>query len=200
MTSLCLAMTLLLAAGCGGDDDGDDDGTADAGAEAISCTTYCATIKTNCTGANAQYMSDVHCMASCEALPVGVAGTTAGNSQQCRGYHANAAAGSAANAELHCVHAGPGGAGACGTNCEGFCAIALEECTGATEAFDDAAECATACATFDTAEKYDIGDTSGNTFACRLYHLTVATELPMPHCAHITTLSTMGTCGIGSPP
>ena len=42
-------------------------------------------------------------------------------------------------------------------------------------------------------EPYDAGDVAGNTFACRLYHLTVATTLPDAHCPHIQPTS--ATCG-----
>ena len=40
---------------------------------------------------------------------------------------------------------------------------------------------------FDDSEKYDAGDSSGNTLACRLYHLTVAATdagSAATHCPH----------------
>jgi hypothetical protein len=171
MRSLCVAFGLCLALiACGGDDDGG--GGKD-------CDAYCTTIMANCTGGNAQYGDVAQCKASCEALSDGEEGAMAGNSAACRTYHAGAAE---MDPVTHCVHAGPGGAGACGANCEGFCTIALEECP---DAFDSAADCATKCAAYDATVKYEISQTGGDTLACRLYHLTVATTMPAPHCTHI---------------
>jgi hypothetical protein len=85
--------------------------TADPTGAELSCDAYCASIATNCTGANTQYGMLDFCMASCESFPVGAATDTSGNTLGCRTYHAGAAAGDPA---VHCVHAGPGGAGVCG--------------------------------------------------------------------------------------
>lgn len=57
---------------------------------------------------------------------------------------------------------------------------------------DDAA-CMTACADLSDAEPFDAGDRGGDTLACRLDHLTVATEDPVDHCPHILPKSS--TCG-----
>lgn len=149
------------------------------------CQTYCDTIAANCTDANTQYASMEACMGACAAFDLGTAADTSGNTVGCRTYHAGAAA---MDAAVHCVHAGPGGAGACGTNCEGFCAIAKAACTGANQQFADDAECATACAAFDDTEPYDATDAAGATLACHLYHLTVASSDAASadtHCGHI---------------
>lgn len=149
------------------------------------CQTYCDTIMANCTGENAQYASAESCMGACAAFDVGTAADTSGNTVGCRSYHAGAAE---ADAATHCVHAGPGGAGACGTNCEGFCAIAASACTDANQQFADDAACMTACMAFDDSEPYDASDAAGATLACHLYHLTVAaTDAASAdtHCGHI---------------
>lgn len=149
------------------------------GGGALSCADYCATIATSCTGAETQWGNLEFCMASCAAFPPGTAADTTTNTLGCRTYHAGAAAGDPAT---HCVHAGPGGANACGSNCEGFCAIGMAACP---DKWADAAACMTACAGFDDSEKYDATDIAGNTLACRLYHATAASVDAATHCGHI---------------
>jgi hypothetical protein len=87
-------------------------GTAGAaGASAgLSCTAYCATIATNCTGANEQYDNENECVTECASWPVGTPIDQAGDTLGCHNYHAGAAA---ADPGLHCPHAGPTGGGVC---------------------------------------------------------------------------------------
>ncbi len=154
-------------------------GAATTGGEALGCDAYCATIATSCTGTQTQYGSKDTCLATCAAFPPGTPADTSGNSLGCRTYHAGAAA---QDPMTHCTHAGPGGDGVCGGNCESFCVIAADACP---DAWPDDAACQTACATFAPEEKYDATDIAGNTFACRLYHLTAAAFDPATHCGHI---------------
>lgn len=166
---------------------GDDAGPGtDAGPAATpSCTAYCAAITANCTGANAQYTDLASCLANCDAFPVGTAADMSGNTLGCRTYHAGAAAG--AGATTHCSHAGPSGDGVCGTNCEGYCNLALANCTGADELYADAAACATACGAITDDVTYTTAATAGDSLACRIYHLsaaaTDATSATL-HCPH----------------
>ena len=51
----------------------------------------------------------------------------------------------------------------------------------------------TACAAFPTTPAYNAGVTGGDSFACRLYHLTAASGDPVTHCPHIKP--TGGPCG-----
>lgn len=143
------------------------------------CAGYCELITANCGGDFTQYGAPATCLSSCEAFAPGVEGDMAGNTLACRTYHAGAAA---MADDVHCTHAGPGGDGACGTNCEGFCAIAADACP---EAWPDIDSCLTACLGFPAEEKYDATDVGGNTLACRLYHVTAATVDPVTHCGHI---------------
>ncbi len=147
-----------------------------------TCTSYCNVIETNCTGTNDQYVSTAACLESCSPIPDGTAADTGGNTVGCRTYHAGAAM---ADPATHCPHAGPGGAGACGGNCEGFCTIALGVCTGANQVYATLNQCLTECAMFPTAPAYNTSTTSGNSFACRMYHLTAASLDPVGHCPHI---------------
>lgn len=154
-------------------------GDATTGGDALSCESYCATISAHCTGEHAQYGTAETCLATCAAFPPGLPADTGGNTLGCRTYHAGAAADMP---EVHCTHAGPGGNGVCGGNCESFCSVAAAVCP---DAWPDDAACQTACGTFSPDESYDATDVMGNTFACRLYHLTAAALDPATHCAHI---------------
>jgi hypothetical protein len=191
------ALFALSFAACG-DDDGGDGTTIDAptsidapdgtdGAAAPSCTDYCTTIATNCTGANLMYGTAGDCAATCTHFPPGTVGMMATNTLGCRLYHAGAAAG---NANLHCRHAGPGGDGACGANCEGFCTIVLGACTGANQQYGGSMQtCMSSCAQFSTTPDYSATVMSGNSFACRLYHATAAASNPGLHCSHTAVTS-----------
>lgn len=80
-----------------------------------TCLTYCTQLTTNCSGVNAQYENMADCMDYCGSAgwTVGAETDTAGNTLGCRIYHGGVPA--ASNAAEHCPHAGPGGAGVCGT-------------------------------------------------------------------------------------
>ena len=168
------APTTGVAASSGGEASSGDDTSA-----AVDCDAYCDRIGLNCTGDFTQYGSRETCMTSCAAFAPGSPGDMSGNNLACRHYHAGLAA--MVN-DVHCTHAGPGGDTACGSNCEGFCAIAGRYCP---EAWADTAACIAACVTFPADEHYDANDVSGNSFACRLYHVTAASLDPTTHCSHI---------------
>ena len=174
-----LAASFALLAACGGDDGGPD-------AAPATCESYCDAILQNCVGAEAQYTNRDTCLDTCAAYDQGAPGAMSGNSLECRAYHAGQALG---DPTTHCVHAGPGGAGTCGSNCEGLCAIVIDSCTGTNEVYASEQECLTACADFTDTEKYDASDRAGNTLACRLYHATVATGDPVTHCEHTLPVS-----------
>ena len=80
-----------------------------------TCMTYCTQLTTNCTGLNAQYENMADCMDYCgeAGWTVGAETDTAGNTLGCRIYHGGGPA--ASNPAEHCPHAGPSGAGICGT-------------------------------------------------------------------------------------
>ncbi|SFF10783.1 hypothetical protein SAMN02745121_06968 [Nannocystis exedens] len=144
---------------------------------------------TNCLGPQAQYPNADSCNRACASFPAGARGDVSGNSYACRRYHTDAAA---MDAPTHCVHAGPSGGGACGDNCDGFCAIAVSICPGEHPSVD---ACLAACAGFPDDEEFDVGDVAGDTLACRLYHLTVAATGEADaatHCPH--TVQDSQTC------
>lgn len=177
------ALSLLFAA-CGGGDGGTDAAASpDAFAAPPSCEAYCASVMSACTADAAQYGSMDACLGSCAALELGTAADFTGDTIGCRMHHAAEAA--EGNTE-HCDHAGPMGAGECGENCEGFCAIAVHTCTGANEVWASVADCMTDCAMIDDSVEYNALVQDGNSLACRMYHLTMASEPGNAHhCDHI---------------
>jgi hypothetical protein len=197
MRALAFTCAIAMAAcGSGGGDafdadltpDGTPQGPADA-AGPLSCAAYCARMESACVGANAQYGSLANCMDSCATWDFGSQGEMTNNTLGCRTYHAGAAIG---NASLHCRHAGPGGDGACGTNCQGLCGIVIDVCTGANEVYGTLSECTTACSGFPALPPYNAAEQSGDSLACRLYHATAAASDPDGHCAH--TADASSTC------
>jgi hypothetical protein len=167
-------------------DSGDKDTgpTVDAGTP--SCTDYCTTIMTACTGGNAQYKSEADCKKVCPYLTVGTLADTTGNTLGCRAYRLGLAANDAGG---NCLGAGPYGGGLCGTRCESFCDIAMPACPlDGGGPFAARSDCTTACAAYiysDAGEIPGSGPGSGNTLNCREYHLQNAISTPVPHCGHI---------------
>jgi len=172
--------------GSGGAGTGGTGGTGGAGGgmATLDCNTYCSAIMANCSGMNAQYGDMAACMGACGAFEVGKAADTSGNTLGCRIYHGGAPA--KGEPTVHCEHAGPGGADTCGSDCEGFCAIATKTCP--TE-HPSVAECMTTCMGFTDDKPYNASVTSGDSLACRLYHLTVATLDDATHCPHTAAMS-----------
>lgn len=156
---------------------------ADCSVAPSSCETYCNTIQSNCTGANAQYPDKATCLATCAAIPAGTLGDMEGNSVACRTYHSGAAQ---MDSAAHCVHAGPSGGGICGDYCESFCAVVPLVCP---DVYLTAKECMFECSMFPNGEPYDASDTTGDTLACRFYHATIASVDPAAHCSHINEAS-----------
>jgi hypothetical protein len=148
------------------------------------CTDYCSTIQTACMGSNQQYPSVVECLHSCAGLPRTDA--VSSNTIACRLAHAGFA--QTIDPVVHCPHAGPAGDGVCGTNCESFCSLASTACPAIYQQF--APDCMTACNNFMmTPPRYTTAAVTGNTFACRMYHLTLAAVDPITHCPHIKVMS-----------
>jgi hypothetical protein len=84
-----------------------------------------------------------------------------------------------------CGAAGPTGNGVCGAECESFCGLAMDLCTGELAQWPDVPSCITDCMQFPTDAMYNASVTEGDSYACRVYHLTVASLDPDVHCPHI---------------
>jgi hypothetical protein len=169
----------------------------------LDCTTYCTHLASDCTGTSAQ-LSAANCMGACAAIPPGAATDTSGNTLGCRNYHLQNIEVRGMSATLHCPHAGPIGAlagdtaGTCGTSaCDDWCAMQTKVCgtdavpvAGVTNRYTDLAACKTACMGFTKTPEPNATITGGgNTFACRVYHLTNAAAQTAAtgtnaHCGH----------------
>ena len=173
-------------------------GTTDAGAAGneggtggAGCQAYCDTIMANCTSTtdpdsglpvgNQQYTNMNNCLNSCKAMPAGTSADTMGNTLGCRTYHAGLAK---SDPVTHCPHAGPGGDSVCGSDCDGFCQIAMMYCTAANMAavYSSLQDCQTQCAAFPGTVKFNIGVQDGSSVACLLYHSQEASSVPPDHC------------------
>jgi hypothetical protein len=178
-----------MSTGCGsGNDSGGGGSAGSTGSTSMteSCNDYCSAVMTNCKGAEAQYSGMDQCKNSCAAFPAGKAGDQAGDSVQCRAYHANAAA---MDAATHCPHAGPGGGdGVCGAACDGFCDIAMKYCTAENMAkvYDTRTACETDCKSKNAnAGGFNASDASlqeGASQSCLLYHVQEGSVVPADHC------------------
>jgi hypothetical protein len=192
----------------------------------LDCSTYCSTISTSCTGANTQYADASHCMATCNKFAMGNSSDTGGqNTLGCRLYHAQNAMLNGMP-EVYCPNAGPAGSAistanpqpaVCGDACTGFCTLEISIC-GSLDApistvpaqYQNMATCMTACggATigFNKSKPLVTGATnsSGDSLACRLYHITNAaiSGNAAVHCPHTGPNggTSAATCMIGTPP
>jgi hypothetical protein len=160
---------------------------------------YCNTLDYNCgnnngTGPTAQFGSRAQCMVWAAGLPntgaeADARASNGANSLGCREYHAQAARGDSA---LHCSHAGPSGGGVCGSFFEAWTSLLkAAPCADTAQISDLVAAVGLIKANTLIPEmaagatgKYNIAfDTSGNTQACRIYHLGVASTAT-DHCPH----------------
>jgi hypothetical protein len=161
------------------------------GTPGVTCASYCADITSACSGANQQWPNAAGCEEACAAFAPGTPGDTSMDTLECRAYHAGVAG--TTEPEVHCIHAGPLGSGVdagngCGTDrCMAFCRIAQEVCGAeATYSFENEDDCRTQCADYVDDVDFTTNETSGDTLACRMYHLTAALGDPAVHCGHLS--------------
>lgn len=209
MRTLFITLALVGFAGCGDDGAKAADAAVDSPAVvlplALDCTTYCTHLAADCTDANAQ-ITAANCMGTCAAFPLGTQADTSMNTLGCRNYHLQNIEVRNMSAATHCAHAGPIGGlagaatGVCGNACDAFCAADAKICgtdaapvtiggTEVTNRYADAAACMAACTGFTKTPEASPTVTSGNTFACRIYHLTNAAAQTTAagintHCGH----------------
>jgi len=123
----------------------------------------------------------------------GTGGATAGAGGSTAGAGGSSAGGGASGA------AGSGGGASASKDCTTFCADEMTTCTfgaAAPAAYTDLAACQTACGAYTTGDVgvYPAGPTSGNTYACRRWHLSKAATVSgtdkSDHCQHTKQTST----------
>src|SRR5262249_20868755 len=144
----------------------------------LTCDAYCTEVQANCTGDHAQYSTADACQGICKTWMAGTAADTSGNTLGCHLYHGGGPA--KIDPATHCEHGGPLGGATCGTSeCDNFCEAAVAVCGGqGTPPYKDKASCMTSCMNFPdtTAVPFNAAATSGDSLACRMYHLTVASS------------------------
>lgn len=161
--------------------------------EPTLCESYCDDIMESCTGAQAQYRDLAQCLTICSMLPEGKLGEVDENTVACRAkYVGDARYGSGTELEAYCRRGGPGGAGYCGSNCEGYCSLMMQVCSGSDVGvyqFESEADCMETCETLPSADSgYSATNpliADGNHVECRLFHVTSGAMLdPEEHCEH----------------
>jgi hypothetical protein len=187
----------------------------DAGAIDVGvCSTYCATIMKNCTGANQQYIDLAGCMRICRYIPVGMPTDSSVETVGCKLNIARAANGDATTVRTNCLKAGPVSYDSCGDDCSLYCTAALDVCkppgyTGPAlyKSHDD---CMTICAQFNRAVDFNAPGTFGasympgatpethDTFECRAYYL-YSDVLGANMVAACNYAGNGGNCGLGVP-
>ena len=158
--------------------------------EASLCERYCDQVATACTGENEQYASLDACLAVCSRIDPGSPGDITGNTIECRLARAQLAQRTGEPGD-YCYSAGPGGAGVCGTDCEGFCAVMAQTCPQ----MGSFGECVPQCNMVPNLSgppdniTYNTTVQEGNSVQCRLFHVTAATLDPIAHCIHAAGLA-----------
>jgi hypothetical protein len=172
--------------------------TGGAPAELTLCERYCESAMTNCTGNFKLYFSTAECLTTCAVLPEGAEGDKNVNTVQCRLRSADLA-GKIGEPDVNCPAAGPGGDGKCGSNCEGFCSMALSACSAFFAELPtdfDPAKCEEFCeASLPDKHGFDIRQDEGNSVQCRIYHSSASTIDPDTHCRHVAGI---GPCAMAS--
>lgn len=185
------------ASGAGGGamalpDAGEFEDAAEASPTETLCDAYCREVMDRCTGEHQQYLDSLQCQRVCSLLTPGELGEDSGNTVACRlKYAGKARYAAGTELEAYCRQAGPGGDGACGSNCNSFCRLMTQVCTAdvGIHHFASMGDCESTCQAlpvsdvpYSTAssEVYD-----GNHVQCRLFHVTSAAMLdPEEHCEH----------------
>jgi len=158
-----------------------------------ACTQYCDSIANTCVQANAQYQDAESCKATCALLPPGDSAEPVGNTVACRFETLEQAKDTGAVDSL-CPAAGPAGFDdasqqVCGDRCNTYCDLMKTICSGKADiAALDLETCLTECSKVTDNPAFDPtnGDIKDHddSIQCRLWHLSVATTAPDPHCAH----------------
>ncbi|MEY4548422.1 MAG: hypothetical protein RL685_4617 [Pseudomonadota bacterium] len=152
------------------------------------CWDYCDALETNCTGFSRVYENRDTCMATCKLIgndPGDEVAATA-NTLSCRLDKL-----SARRIESNeCPLVGPGGNGACGSNCQALCALRSQLCSDADPGIGDGTQVIAECES-DCAALYDRGDmdasgvdVGGDSVQCRLLHISRAALHPEQAAQH----------------
>ncbi len=133
------------------------------------CQTYCSSVQTACTGANAQYESVDECLQVCSSgagIPAGTTGDTSTNTVGCRITYAKAALD---DPDSNCLYAGVSGGNQCGSWCDVLCHLKQHNCAGSVQ---NIGTCLVECKVLST--DGTLGDLDGDTVQCRIEHSRLA--------------------------
>ncbi len=173
--------------GNGGSGGGGMGGTSGAGGSPplSLCEQYCNRVETSCVDAIRQYASRESCLAVCALLDPGEPGVVTGNTVRCRLNQAQFAS-STGEPGMYCFAAGPGGAGICGEDCEGYCTLMSAKCTQLGTYSECLEDCEDVPDLSQPPEnlRFNANIDEGDSLQCRLYHVSAATLDPVLHCPH----------------
>jgi len=147
------------------------------------CKDYCAVVMEACKGEDAVYATLGQCLGVCALLDLGDPEEPRGNTVACR---ADQAKNALTEPQGYCRSAGPGGNGACGSDCEAYCQVFPKTCKDKYE-YSSTEQCLTTCGALTEQNSYNIDDDhdhKGDTVECRLVHTASATVDPVKHCPH----------------
>ena len=167
------------------------------------CSDYCHIVDNACDDDKLRvYENDTQCMEVCSKLAPGNVSEQTGDTVGCRKTHAYNAL--LVAADTHCPHAGPGGAGVCGSDCPAYCKLFRAGCadvfaTAFGMANDANSKCETGCRALigDDPLKYSVADakaSNGNPLSCRLLNAARALEKPEQAAMFCPNAAGGGTC------
>jgi hypothetical protein len=167
-------------------DGGAEDGGSDAELnfpDAGQCEEYCNVVKSACP---TTFKDEAYCDKLCPNLPLAEkAGAKTGNTFECRlDQLKTAQAIGSEDSREHCLRAGPGGDGVCGSNCDSYCQLFSTICGDRPQLAND---CVNQCEKLVSDPTVDGAAAFGaqlDTVQCRLAHLSAAAFAPDPHCEH----------------
>jgi hypothetical protein len=160
-----------------------------------SCTDYCTQVEAKCIEPYKVYDRDGACMAVCMQMELGdTFGGVDGNTVACR---LDRLGQQDFEAATHCAQVGPGGNGACGSNCDALCTLRRQACgpiEGQSTMLDIVNEdiCQHNCRALpDLGNLNTTRDRTGDSVQCRLVHVAesmISHGLAVEHCYHTQTI------------
>jgi hypothetical protein len=161
-----------------------------------ACTEYCRLVDDACQDENKVYDHPEACLAVCLRMDLGegtLGGSDRKNTVACRIEKLQQSEFQARD----CATVGPGGGGECGSNCEAFCSLRQQVCTGvAGQTYEDDLQldkCLSNCQAMPDLLSFDAGnrDQHGDSLQCRLVHVSeaaISKSKALTHCLHTQTV------------
>jgi hypothetical protein len=163
------------------------------------CSEYCRLVGERCQGEYKVYDYPEQCMAVCQHMDPGglnLGASDNANTVTCRIEKLQETEFDA-RPEQNCPKVGPGGDGYCGDDCDSFCSLRQQVCSGvAGQTYEDdlldLAKCKSNCQAVPKLSTFDAGrDQKGDSLQCRLVHVSeaaVSSAKAAVHCLHTQTV------------